>query len=42
MLRGVMHVEELQEGEKQKVVIDQLPYNVNKSVLNPTDGRTRQ
>lgn len=32
MLRGVMHVEE-QEGEKQKVVIDQLPYNVNKSVL---------
>jgi len=33
MLRGVMHVEEQQEGEKQKVVIDQLPYNVNKSVL---------
>lgn len=32
MLRGVMHVEE-QEGEKQKIVIDQLPYNVNKSVL---------
>jgi len=33
MLRGVMHVEEQQEGEKQKIVIDQLPYNVNKSVL---------
>lgn len=32
MLRGVMHVEE-QEGEKHKIVIDQLPYNVNKSVL---------
>ncbi len=32
MLRGVMHVEE-QEGEKLKVVIDQLPYNVNKSIL---------
>jgi len=33
MLRGVMHVEEQQEGEKQKIVIDQLPYNVNKSIL---------
>lgn len=32
MLRGVMHVEE-QEGEKHKIVIDQLPYNVNKSIL---------
>lgn len=32
MLRGVMHVEEA-EGEKLKVVIDQLPYNVNKSIL---------
>ncbi len=32
MLRGVMHVEEL-EGEKHKIVIDQLPYNVNKSIL---------
>jgi DNA gyrase subunit A len=32
MLRGVMHVEEL-EGEKHKIVIDQLPYNVNKSLL---------
>ena len=32
LLRGVMHVEET-EGEKLKVVIDQLPYNVNKSIL---------
>jgi DNA gyrase subunit A len=32
ILRGVMHQEE-QEGEKQRIVIDEIPYNVNKSVL---------
>lgn len=32
MLRGVLHVEE-QEGEKQKIVIDELPFNVNKGLL---------
>jgi DNA gyrase subunit A len=32
MLRGVLHVEE-PEGEKQKIVIDELPYNVNKGLL---------
>ncbi|MBS0648312.1 MAG: DNA topoisomerase (ATP-hydrolyzing) subunit A [Verrucomicrobia bacterium] len=32
MLRGVMHVEE-QEGDRHKIVIDQLPFNVNKSIL---------
>ena len=31
MLRGVMHVEEHAEGERQKIVIDEIPYNVNKS-----------
>ncbi len=33
MLRGVMHVEDLEGTERQKVVIDELPYNVNKSIL---------
>jgi len=32
MLRGVLHVEE-QEGEKQKIIIDELPFNVNKGLL---------
>ena len=32
-LRGKMHVEEASQGEKQKVVIDEIPYNVNKSRL---------
>ncbi|MBP7073902.1 MAG: DNA topoisomerase (ATP-hydrolyzing) subunit A [Rhabdochlamydiaceae bacterium] len=33
MLRGVMHVEDLEGTERQKIVIDELPYNVNKSIL---------
>ncbi len=32
LLRGVMHTEE-EEGEKERVVIDEIPYNVNKSIL---------
>jgi DNA gyrase subunit A len=32
MLRGVMHNEEL-EGDRQRIVIDEIPYNVNKSVF---------
>ena len=33
MLRGVMHVEDQEGGDRQKIVIDELPYNVNKSLL---------
>ena len=33
MLRGVMHVEDMEGGDRQKIVIDELPYNVNKSML---------
>jgi DNA gyrase subunit A len=33
MLRGVMHVEDHEGGDRQKIVIDELPYNVNKSLL---------
>ncbi len=33
MLRGVMHVEDLEGSDRQKIVIDELPYNVNKSIL---------
>jgi len=33
-LRGVLHLEELEAGsERQKIVIDEIPYNVNKSKL---------
>jgi len=32
LLRGVMHVED-QENDRQRLVIDEIPYNVNKSVL---------
>jgi DNA gyrase subunit A len=32
MLRGVIHVEE-HEGERHKLVIDEIPYNVNKGLL---------
>ncbi|MBS0616500.1 MAG: DNA topoisomerase (ATP-hydrolyzing) subunit A [Verrucomicrobia bacterium] len=32
MLRGVIHVED-QDGDRQRVVIDEIPYNVNKSML---------
>ena len=33
ILRGVMHVEDMEGGDRQKIVIDELPYNVNKSML---------
>lgn len=33
ILRGVMHVEDQEGGDRQKIVIDELPYNVNKSLL---------
>jgi DNA gyrase subunit A len=33
MLRGVMHVEDQEGGDRQKIVIDEIPYNVNKSIL---------
>lgn len=33
MLRGVMHVEDHEGGDRQRIVIDELPYNVNKSLL---------
>ncbi len=33
ILRGVMHVEDLDGSDRQKIVIDELPYNVNKSML---------
>lgn len=33
ILRGVMHVEDHEGGDRQKIVIDELPYNVNKSML---------
>ncbi len=32
LLRGVLHVED-KEGDRQSVVIDEIPYNVNKSML---------
>lgn len=32
-LRGVIRIEEAENGEKQKLVIDEIPYNVNKSSL---------
>ncbi|MGR3974048.1 MAG: DNA topoisomerase (ATP-hydrolyzing) subunit A [Candidatus Rhabdochlamydia sp.] len=33
LLRGILHVEDQEGSDRQKVVIDELPYNVNKSVL---------
>ncbi|MGH2638005.1 MAG: DNA gyrase subunit A, partial [Rhabdochlamydiaceae bacterium] len=33
ILRGVMHVEDFEGSDRQKIVIDELPYNVNKSLL---------
>jgi len=32
-LRGVMHVEEQENGDRQRLVIDEIPYNVNKGEL---------
>jgi DNA gyrase subunit A len=33
ILRGVIRVEEMKEGERQRLVVDEIPYNVNKSRL---------
>lgn len=33
ILRGVLHVEDMEESERQRLVIDQIPYNINKSRL---------
>jgi DNA gyrase subunit A len=32
-LRGLLHVEELDASDRQRVVVDELPYNVNKAML---------
>ncbi|NGX50287.1 MAG: DNA gyrase subunit A [Chlamydiae bacterium] len=32
-LRGVIHVEDQKTGDRQKLVIDEIPYNINKSRL---------
>lgn len=32
-LRGVMRVEDLENSERQRIVVDEIPYNVNKSRL---------
>jgi DNA gyrase subunit A len=32
-LRGSLHVEELEASDRQRIVIDELPYNVNKAML---------
>lgn len=33
ILRGVIHVEDMEESDRQRLVIDEIPYNVNKSRL---------
>jgi DNA gyrase subunit A len=35
-LRGVMRVEDHENGERQRIVVDEIPYNVNKSRLIET------
>ncbi len=42
MLRGVMHVEDHEGEDRQKIVIDELPYNVNKSRPDRKNCRTCQ
>jgi DNA gyrase subunit A len=32
-LRGLLHVEELEAADRQRIVVDEIPYNVNKSML---------
>lgn len=32
-LRGLLRIEETKEGERQRIVVDEIPYNVNKSRL---------
>lgn len=33
ILRGVVRVEEMEDSDKQRIVVDEIPYNVNKSRL---------
>jgi DNA gyrase subunit A len=33
LLRGVLHVEDQESGDRQRLVIDEIPYNVNKTIL---------
>jgi DNA gyrase subunit A len=33
ILRGVIHIEEQEGGDKQRLVIDEIPYNISKSIL---------
>lgn len=33
VLRGKLHIEEQEGGDRQKIVVDEIPYNVNKSRL---------
>jgi DNA gyrase subunit A len=33
MLRGTLHVEDIKNSDKQRIVIDEVPYNMNKSRL---------
>ena len=33
LLRGVLHVEDQESGDRQRIVIDEIPYNVNKTTL---------
>ena len=33
MLRGALHVEDIKNSDKQRIVIDEVPYNMNKSRL---------
>jgi DNA gyrase subunit A len=32
-LRGLLHVEEMDASDRQRIVVDELPYNVNKAML---------
>ncbi len=33
LLRGVLHVEDQDSSDRQRIVIDEIPYNVNKTIL---------
>lgn len=33
LLRGILHVEEQDSSDRQRIVIDEIPYNVNKMIL---------
>ncbi len=36
ILRGIIRIEEFKDGDRQKLVVDEIPYNVNKSRLIET------